>query len=106
MYDSHPERGLKRTCLSCEAKFYDMVRTPMVCPKCGAEFTEVIRPVSPSYQGRRRGFFAKNRPEEALEPGAEEARPETEDGEEAGEEGERELDGEGDEPQAEEAAED
>ncbi len=45
-------------------------------------------------------------PEEALEPGAEEARPETEDGEEAGEEGERELDGEGDEPQAEEAAED
>ena len=99
MYDSHPERGLKRTCLSCEAKFYDMARTPMVCPKCGTEFVEVIRPVSPAYQGRRRGFFAKSRPEEAAEPGAEEARSEDEDGEEPGEEGERELDGEAEEPQ-------
>jgi uncharacterized protein (TIGR02300 family) len=32
------EWGLKRTCQSCNAKFYDMNRTPIVCPKCGAAF--------------------------------------------------------------------
>ena len=31
-----PEWGVKRTCLSCSAKFYDMKRDPVVCPKCGA----------------------------------------------------------------------
>lgn len=30
--------GLKRTCLSCNAKFYDMNRSPILCPKCGAAF--------------------------------------------------------------------
>jgi uncharacterized protein (TIGR02300 family) len=32
------EWGLKRTCQSCGAKFYDMQRSPIVCPKCGATF--------------------------------------------------------------------
>jgi len=32
------EWGLKRTCQSCGAKFYDMNRSPIVCPKCGAAF--------------------------------------------------------------------
>lgn len=32
------EWGLKRTCLSCNAKFYDMNRAPILCPKCGAAF--------------------------------------------------------------------
>ena len=32
------EWGLKRTCQSCGAKFYDMNRSPISCPKCGAEF--------------------------------------------------------------------
>ncbi|MCR9221442.1 MAG: TIGR02300 family protein [Alphaproteobacteria bacterium] len=35
---SKPEWGLKRTCLSCGAKFYDMKRDPIVCPKCGTAF--------------------------------------------------------------------
>jgi len=30
-----PELGLKRVCVSCGAKFYDMARLPAVCPKCG-----------------------------------------------------------------------
>ncbi len=30
--------GLKRTCQSCGAKFYDMRRSPIVCPKCGTPF--------------------------------------------------------------------
>lgn len=32
------EWGLKRTCQSCSAKFYDMNRSPIVCPKCSAVF--------------------------------------------------------------------
>ncbi len=31
-----PEWGVKRTCQSCGARFYDMARTPIVCPKCAA----------------------------------------------------------------------
>lgn len=33
-----PAWGTKRTCQSCDAKFYDMQRNPIVCPKCGAIF--------------------------------------------------------------------
>ena len=32
-----PELGIKRVCVSCGAKFYDLTRTPAVCPKCGTE---------------------------------------------------------------------
>jgi uncharacterized protein (TIGR02300 family) len=33
-----PELGLKRQCMSCGAKFYDLNRDPAVCPKCGTVF--------------------------------------------------------------------
>ncbi|RED46112.1 TIGR02300 family protein [Aestuariispira insulae] len=33
-----PEWGLKRTCLSCGAKFYDLQRNPIDCPKCDSPF--------------------------------------------------------------------
>ena len=33
-----PEWGTKRACQSCGAKFYDMRRSPIVCPSCGAVF--------------------------------------------------------------------
>lgn len=33
-----PEWGFKRTCLSCGAKFYDMKKDPIVCPKCETVF--------------------------------------------------------------------
>jgi uncharacterized protein (TIGR02300 family) len=32
-----PELGLKRVCVSCGAKFYDLTRQPAICPKCGTE---------------------------------------------------------------------
>ena len=32
------ERGIKRRCSSCDAPFYDMLRYPIRCPKCGTEF--------------------------------------------------------------------
>ena len=33
---SKPEWGVKRTCQSCGARFYDLQRTPILCPKCGS----------------------------------------------------------------------
>jgi uncharacterized protein (TIGR02300 family) len=30
--------GAKRTCPTCSARFYDLGRTPIVCPKCGGTF--------------------------------------------------------------------
>lgn len=32
-----PELGMKRVCVSCNTKFYDLTRQPAVCPKCGTE---------------------------------------------------------------------
>jgi uncharacterized protein (TIGR02300 family) len=32
-----PELGLKRVCVSCGARFYDLAKSPAVCPKCGTE---------------------------------------------------------------------
>jgi uncharacterized protein (TIGR02300 family) len=32
-----PELGLKRVCVACGAKFYDLMKSPAVCPKCGTE---------------------------------------------------------------------
>ena len=32
------KRGTKRTCPSCNIRFYDLNRTVMPCPGCGAEF--------------------------------------------------------------------
>ena len=33
-----PELGTKRFCASCGAKFYDLNKTPITCPKCGTPF--------------------------------------------------------------------
>ncbi len=32
-----PELGMKRVCVSCGTRFYDLGRTPAVCPKCSTE---------------------------------------------------------------------
>ena len=34
-----PELGTKRTCQHCGARFYDLGRDPIVCPKCSHEHT-------------------------------------------------------------------
>ena len=33
-----PELGTKRRCNSCETKFFDLNKNPIVCPKCMAVF--------------------------------------------------------------------
>ncbi len=39
------EWGSKRTCLGCGARFYDMRKSPITCPKCGTvlELTTTTR---------------------------------------------------------------
>src|SRR6201999_1753794 len=32
-----PELGTKRVCFSCNTRFYDLTKSPAVCPKCGTE---------------------------------------------------------------------
>ena len=32
--------GKKQVCVECGCKFYDLEKTPPVCPKCGVEQTE------------------------------------------------------------------
>ena len=36
---SKSEWGVKRRCAKCEVPFYDMLRYPIRCPKCGAAFS-------------------------------------------------------------------
>jgi len=36
-----PELGMKRQCQNCGAKFFDLSRDPIVCPKCGTTFQPV-----------------------------------------------------------------
>ncbi len=37
-----PEWGTKRACLSCGARFYDLRKEPIICPKCETKFEPVV----------------------------------------------------------------
>ena len=41
---SKDKLGLKRICGSCGAKFYDLGKTPIICPKCGTPYEEIAPP--------------------------------------------------------------
>jgi uncharacterized protein (TIGR02300 family) len=41
-----PVLGTKRLCAGCNAKFYDLLKSPIVCPMCEAVFV-VPKPVPP-----------------------------------------------------------
>lgn len=36
-------KGLKRICMSCGARFYDLNKKPIICPSCKTEFTGEIK---------------------------------------------------------------
>lgn len=40
------EWGLKRQCLGCSTRFYDLRKSPIICPECGDEY--IIQGISKS----------------------------------------------------------
>ena len=69
---SKPARGIKRVCQSCGARFYDLGRTPIVCPSCQAVYQVTQPTVAARSSVRRcRRYGKKVEPEVetvALEP--------------------------------------
>ena len=39
-------RGTKRTCQSCDERFYDLERSPITCPLCGAKYVIASSPAA------------------------------------------------------------
>lgn len=39
-------RGTKRTCQSCDERFYDLDRAPIACPYCGASYVIASSPAA------------------------------------------------------------
>ncbi|MEK9595557.1 MAG: TIGR02300 family protein [Rhodospirillaceae bacterium] len=35
---ANPELGIKRICQACGTRYYDLNKSPIVCPECGATF--------------------------------------------------------------------
>ena len=60
-----PEWGLKRICPNCSTRYYDMLRDPITCPKCGAAF-------DPDTFAKTKRARAAAPPEVAVDPIAEE----------------------------------
>ena len=49
-----PELGIKRTCSGCGAKFYDLHKSPIICPKCETVLAPVATtPMRPRPMDRR-----------------------------------------------------
>ena len=43
---SKQARGTKRTCQSCDERFYDLDRAPIICPHCGASYVIASSPAA------------------------------------------------------------
>lgn len=80
-----PELGNKRVCVACGTRFYDLGKSPAICPKCGTE-----QPVEQPRVRRPSGGAVPpedRRPKKPVPvPGAEEADVEVEGLEEEAEE--------------------
>lgn len=66
-------RGTKRTCQSssCGARFYDLMRDPIVCPICGTAYVVAVAPVgAAAYAGQRKAPVAAPPPEFEMADGA------------------------------------
>ena len=68
-----PELGTKRLCANCGAKFYDLSKTPIVCPKCDTtmEIVAATTRARPEAQAARAPVPAAE--EEVAAPEAQEA---------------------------------
>ena len=54
-----PGVGSKRVCVSCATRFYDLSRTPPVCPKCGTEQPPEAPRAAPIRRSPSRGRMMK-----------------------------------------------
>ena len=63
-----PELGTKRLCAGCGAKFYDLNKTPPVCPSCGTVFEVVPVVTRPRPDAARAAAAAAARPVEVEKP--------------------------------------
>lgn len=61
------ELGTKRLCPNCGARYYDLNRVPILCPRCGTEFEVAV--------SRARPQTASKAPKEVVVEEAEEAAP-------------------------------
>lgn len=82
--------GTKRTCQSCGARFYDLTKAPIVCPKCGhahsaEDFVKVRRGRggAAAIPAAKAAAAAKGKPAIEGVPLADDELPAVEDGEEA-----------------------
>jgi uncharacterized protein (TIGR02300 family) len=72
-------RGTKRACHACEVRFYDLARSPILCPACGAVHTPApahVAVTAPSFTSKT-GWRSKGPRREAPVPVAPEEVPET-----------------------------
>jgi uncharacterized protein (TIGR02300 family) len=47
-----PELGTKRQCQNCGAKFFDLAKDPIVCPKCATVYQVAALPARSSARGK------------------------------------------------------
>ena len=53
-------RGTKRTCQSCDERFYDLDRDPIICPFCGSKYVIASSPAAlAALQAEQRELAAK-----------------------------------------------
>jgi uncharacterized protein (TIGR02300 family) len=64
---SKPARGTKRVCPSCGARFYDLNRTPIVCPVCQSIYQVTPPPPPPRRWGRAQPAEARKVEEQAAD---------------------------------------
>ena len=46
MASKQATRGIKRSCQSCDERFYDLENTPILCPHCGAKYVIASSPAA------------------------------------------------------------
>ena len=73
-----PELGTKRVCVACATRFYDLTKSPAVCPKCGTE-----QPIEQPRPRRTGGNVAEDKRPKKATPASEDVDVEVEGVEEA-----------------------
>ena len=60
-------RGTKRTCQNCDERFYDLDRSPIICPFCGTKYVIASSPAAlAALQAEQRELAAKKAKKPAI----------------------------------------